>query len=63
MAEGIAAAAREVGLKVPLIVRATGTNHDIAAKVLVSQGIPVAFETDMDAAARHAVAAAKRGSA
>jgi len=63
MAEGIAAAAREVGLKVPLIVRAAGTNHDIAAKVLVSQGIPVAFETDMDAAARHAVAAAKRGSA
>jgi succinyl-CoA synthetase beta subunit len=63
MAEGIAAAAREIGLTVPLIVRAAGTNHDIAAKVLVSQGIPVAFETDMGAAARHVVAAAQRGSA
>jgi len=63
MAEGIAAAVREIGLNVPLIVRAAGTNHDIAAKVLVSQGIPVTFETDMGAAARNAVAAARRGGA
>jgi succinyl-CoA synthetase beta subunit len=59
MAEGIAAAVRAHGLEVPLIVRAAGTNMEIAKKVLVGQGIPVTFADDMDEAAEMAVRAAK----
>jgi succinyl-CoA synthetase beta subunit len=63
MAEGIAAAVRAHGLEVPLIVRAAGTNMEIAKKVLVGQGIPVTFADDMDEAAEMAVRAAKSGAA
>lgn len=61
MAEGIAAAVRAHGLKVPLIVRAAGTNMEIAKKALVGQGIPVTFADDMDEAAEMAVRAAQSG--
>ena len=63
MAEGIAAAVRAHGLEVPLIVRAAGTNMEIAKKVLVGQGIPVTFADDMDEAAEMAVRAARSGAA
>jgi succinyl-CoA synthetase beta subunit len=63
MAEGIAAAVRAHGLEVPLIVRAAGTNMEIAKKALVGQGIPVTFADDMDEAAEMAVRAAKSGAA
>jgi len=63
MAEGIAAAVRAHGLEVPLIVRAAGTNMEIAKKVLVGQGIPVTFADDMAEAAEMAVRAAKSGAA
>jgi len=61
MAEGIAAAVRAHGLEVPLIVRAAGTNMEIAKKALVGQGIPVTFADDMDEAAEMAVRAAQTG--
>jgi succinyl-CoA synthetase beta subunit len=63
LAEGIAAAVRAHGLKVPLIVRAAGTNMEIAKKALVSQGVAVTFADDMAEAAKMAVQAAKSGSA
>jgi succinyl-CoA synthetase beta subunit len=63
MAEGIAAAVRAHGLEVPLIVRAAGTNMEIAKKALVGQGIPVTFADDMDEAAEMAVRAARSGAA
>jgi len=60
-AEGIAAAVRAHGLKVPLIVRAAGTNMEIAKKALIGQGIPVTFADDMAQAAELAVRAARSG--
>ena len=63
LAEGIAAAVRAHGLKVPLIVRAAGTNMEIAKKALVGQGIPVTFADDMAQAAELVVRAAKSGTA
>jgi succinyl-CoA synthetase beta subunit len=59
IAEGIAGAVKESGLKVPLVVRAAGTNMEIARKILTSQAIPVAFADDMAGAAAQVVAAAK----
>jgi len=59
MAEGIAAAVRAHGLKVPLIVRAAGTNMEIAKKALIGQGIPAIFADDITEAAELAVRAAK----
>ncbi len=63
VAEGIAAASREVGLRVPVIVRAAGTNMEMCQKILVGQGIPVSFARNMAEAAEMVVAAAKRGAA
>ncbi len=58
IAEGIAAAVKEAGLKVPLVVRAAGTNMEIARKILTGQAIPAIFADDMAEAAERAVAAA-----
>ncbi len=63
LAEGIAAAVRAHGLRVPLIVRAAGTNMEIAKKALVSQGVAVTFADDMTEAAELAVEAARSGTA
>lgn len=63
LAEGIALAVRERGLRVPLIVRAAGTNREIAKKTLTGQGIPTIFAKDMADAARLAVQAAKQEAA
>jgi succinyl-CoA synthetase beta subunit len=63
LAEGIAMAVRAHGLQVPLIVRAAGTNMEIAKKALVSQGVAVTFADDMAEAAEMAVQAARSGAA
>jgi succinyl-CoA synthetase beta subunit len=63
IAEAIAEAVRETGLGVPLVVRAAGTNMEIAKKVLVGQGIPVIFADDMAEAAESVVKAARREAA
>ena len=63
VAEAIAEAVRETGLGVPLVVRAAGTNMEIAKKVLVGQGIPVIFADDMAEAAERVVKAARREAA
>src|SRR3546814_4585910 len=64
VAEGVAAACREEGLRVPLIVRAAGTNGELARKILMSQGIPVTFaQTLAQAAAKVVEAAGKIGRA
>ena len=54
---------RDGGLTMPLVVRAAGTNMEIARKVLTSQGIPAIFANDMAEATERVVAAAKRGAA
>lgn len=57
VAEGIASACREGNLKVPLIVRAAGTNGDLARQVLVNQGIAVSFADTIGEAAIQAARA------
>ncbi len=63
VAEGIAAACKEEGLRVPLIVRAAGTNGELARKILMSQGVPVAFAQSLGQAATKVVEAAGRKAA
>ena len=59
IATGVVAAAREVALKVPLVVRLEGTNVDIGKKILADSGLPIISAADMGDAAQKVVAAAK----
>jgi succinyl-CoA synthetase beta subunit len=59
IAAGVVAAAREVGLKVPLVVRLEGTNVDLGKKILADSGLPIISAGDMGDAAKKVVAAAK----
>jgi succinyl-CoA synthetase beta subunit len=60
-AEGVVAAAREVGLSVPLVVRMEGTNVDRGKEILKASGLAIDAASDMAEGAKLAVAAAKRG--
>jgi succinyl-CoA synthetase beta subunit len=59
IATGVVAAAREVHLKVPLVVRMKGTNEDMGKKILVDSKLPIISANNMAEAAERAVAAAK----
>jgi succinyl-CoA synthetase beta subunit len=59
IAEGVVAAAREVKLSVPLVVRLEGTNVDLGKKILAESGLPIISGNDMADAAQKVVAAAK----
>src|SRR5262245_31033481 len=59
IAQGIVAAAREVKLSVPLVVRLEGTNVDIGKKILADSGLPIISGNNMADAAQKVVAAAK----
>jgi succinyl-CoA synthetase beta subunit len=59
IAEGIIAAAREVKLSVPLIVRLEGTNVELGRKILAESGLAITAADDLDDAAKKAVAALK----
>jgi succinyl-CoA synthetase beta subunit len=59
IAEGVVAAAREVHLSVPLVVRLEGTNVDLGKKILAESGLPIISGSDMADAAQKVVAAAK----
>jgi succinyl-CoA synthetase beta subunit len=59
IAEGVVAAAREVHLNVPLVVRLEGTNVDLGKKILADSGLPIISGNDMADAAQKVVAAAK----
>ena len=61
IATGIVAAAREVHLAVPLVVRMKGTNEDLGKKILADSGLPIITADNMAAAAEKVVAAAKGG--
>jgi succinyl-CoA synthetase beta subunit len=60
LAEGVVAAAKEVGLKVPLVVRMEGTNVDQGKKILAGSGLNIIAASDMMDGAQKAVAAAGR---
>jgi succinyl-CoA synthetase beta subunit len=59
IAEGIVAAAREVSLSVPLVVRLEGTNVQQGKDILASSGLPIIAANDLGDAARKIVAEVK----
>lgn len=62
IAEGVVAAAREVQLRVPLVVRLEGTNVELGKKILAESGLDIIPASDMADAGRKVVEAAKRAS-
>jgi succinyl-CoA synthetase beta subunit len=61
IAEGIITAVREVGVKVPVVVRLEGTNVDKGKKLLEDSGLAIIAADNLTDAAKKAVAAAKEG--
>jgi succinyl-CoA synthetase beta subunit len=59
IAEGVVAAVKEVGLKVPLVVRLEGTNVDAGKKIIRESGLNVLPADDLDDAAQKIVKAVK----
>jgi succinyl-CoA synthetase beta subunit len=59
IADGIIAAVKEVGLKVPLVVRLEGTNVALGKQRLAESGLAVTTADDMADGAKKIVAAAK----
>ena len=57
IAEGVIAAVKEVGLKVPLVVRLEGTNAELGKKIINESGLNVVSADDLDDAAKKVVAA------
>ena len=59
IAAGVVAAAKEVRLGVPLVVRMKGTNEDIGKQILKDSGLPIISANSMAEAAEKIVAAVK----
>jgi succinyl-CoA synthetase beta subunit len=59
IAEGVVAAAREVELKVPLVVRLEGTNVELGKKILADSGLPIVSADNLADAAEKVVKAVK----
>ena len=59
IAEGVVAAAREVNLHVPLVVRLEGTNVDLGKRILQQSGLPILTAENLADAAQKVVAAVK----
>jgi len=62
IAEGVINAVKNVGVKVPVVVRLEGTNADKAREMLATSGLAITAATDLTDAARKVVAAAKKAS-
>ena len=59
IAEGVLAAVKEIGLKVPLVVRLEGTNVELGKKIINESGLNVISADDLDDAAQKIVKAVK----
>ncbi len=59
IAEGVIAAAREVSLHVPLVVRLEGTNVELGKKILAQSGLPILSADNLADAAEKIVKAVK----
>jgi succinyl-CoA synthetase beta subunit len=59
IAEGIVAAAKEISLSVPLVVRLEGTNVELGKKILAESGLPIVSGSDLADAAQKIVKAVK----
>jgi len=60
IAAGVVAAAREVHLAVPLVVRMKGTNEELGKKILKDSGLPIISADNMAQAGQKVVAAIKK---
>lgn len=63
IADGIVAAAKEVSLKVPLVVRLEGTNVELGKKVLAESGLPIIAADNLADAGQKVVATLKQKAA
>ena len=63
IAEGIVAAAKEVSLDVPLVVRLEGTNVELGKKILLNSGLPIVSADNLGDAAEKIVGEVKREAA
>ncbi len=61
IADGVIAASKEVGLKVPLVVRLEGTNVDLGKKMLKESGLNIIPADDLTDAAQKVVKAVRGG--
>ena len=61
LAEGVIAAVRELGVKVPVVIRMKGNNEEKGKAMLRESGLNFATADDMTEAAKTVVAAAKGG--
>ena len=59
IAEGVIAAVKEMGLRVPLVVRLEGTNVELGKKIIRESGLDVVSANDLDDAAQKIVNAVK----
>jgi succinyl-CoA synthetase beta subunit len=62
IAEGVVAAVKEVGLRVPLVVRLEGTNVELGKEIIAKSNLNVTSADDLDDAAQKIVKA-KKGTA
>jgi succinyl-CoA synthetase beta subunit len=60
IAEGVVAAVRDVGLRVPLVVRLEGTNVELGKEIIAKSNLDVTAADDLDDAAQKIVTAVKR---
>jgi len=60
IAQGVVAATKELGLKLPLVVRLEGTNVDLGKQIMKQSGLAITTADDLDDAAKKAVKAAKK---
>jgi succinyl-CoA synthetase beta subunit len=60
IAEGVVAAAREVNLNVPLVVRLEGTNVDLGKRIMADSGLPILPADDLADAAEKIVDAVRK---
>ncbi len=61
IASGIVKAAKELGTKIPIVVRLEGTNVDLGKKILEESGLAFTSAQSMKEAAEKVVALAKKG--
>jgi succinyl-CoA synthetase beta subunit len=61
IAEGVVAAVKQVGLKVPLVVRLEGTNVEQGKNIITGSGLNVVPADNLDDAAQKIVNAVKKG--
>ena len=60
VASGVVAAAKTLGIKVPIVVRLKGTNVELGQKILRESGLNFTVANDMKEAAEKVVAAARK---